>query len=81
MDSRGNPKSLYDFGHDSGKKRPVDISTAAGHDSRYSDNIVENAYVDELDNFFGVLEGAQQPRYSFEKDVETIALIEALEEA
>jgi len=51
------------------------------HDSRYSDNIVENAYVDELANFFAVLKGNEQPRYSFEKDLETIRLIEAIEEA
>lgn len=76
----GNPKSLYDFDHDSGEKRPVDTYTAVEQDSRYSDNIVENAYVDELDNFFGVLAGTQQPRYSFEKDLETIALIETIEE-
>lgn len=50
-------------------------------DPRYSDNIVENAYVDELANFLGVLAGAEQPRYSFEQDKETIRLIEAIENA
>lgn len=33
------------------------------HDARYSDNIVENAYVDEITNFFGVLAGREQPRW------------------
>ena len=49
------------------------------HDSRYSDNIVENAYVDELTNFFAVLQGKQQPRWSFEKDQQVIDLIEKIE--
>lgn len=51
------------------------------HDPRYSDNIVENAYVDELTNFLGVLRGTEQPRYSFEKDLEAIRLMDAIEEA
>ena len=37
--------------------------------------------MDELVNFFAVLKGTEQPRYSFEKDLETIRLIEAIEEA
>ena len=77
----GNPRSLYTFDHDKGEKLPVNTYESFVHDSRYSDNIVENAYVDELANFFAVLKGAEQPRYSFEKDLETIRLIEAIEEA
>ena len=77
----GNPRSLYSFDHDKGEKLPVNTYESFEHDSRYSDNIVENAYVDELANFFAVLKGAEQPRYSFEKDLETIRLIEAIEEA
>ena len=77
----GNPRSLYTFDHDKGEKLPVNTYESFEHDSRYSDNIVENAYADELANFFAVLKGAEQPRYSFEKDLETIRLIEAIEEA
>ena len=77
----GNPKSLYDFDHASGEKKAVNTYASVEHDSRYSDNIVENAYVDELQNFLGVLAGREEARYSFEKDLETIRLIEAIEEA
>lgn len=75
----GNPKALYDFDHASGEKRPVNTYASFEHDSRYSDNIVENAYVDELTNFFAVLQGKQQPRWSFEKDQQVIDLIEKIE--
>lgn len=75
----GNPKALFHFDHDTGEKKPVDTYASFEHDSRYSDNIVENAYVDELTNFFGVLAGREQPRWSFEKDAEVIALIEKIE--
>ena len=77
----GNPKALYRFDAQAGDKVPVDTYASFEHDARYSDNIVENAYVDELANFFGVLNGTQEPRYSFEKDLETIALIERIEQA
>ena len=77
----GNPKALYTFDAASGQKLPVDTYKTFEHDARYSDNVVENAYVDELQNFFGVLAGRETPRYSFAQDLETIGLIEAIEEA
>lgn len=49
------------------------------HDSRYSDNIVENAYVDEMQNFIGVIKGLEQPKYSYEKDLYTIKIMDEIE--
>ena len=59
----------------------MDTYASFEHDSRYSDNIVENAYVDELTNFFGVLQGTETPRWSFEKDLAAIALMDKVEQA
>ena len=73
----GNPKALYEFRD--GDKQPVDTYASFEHDSRYSDNIVENAYVDELTNFFGVLKGEESPKWSFEKDLKAIALMDQIE--
>ena len=75
----GNPKALYAFRD--GEKQFVDTYASFEHDSRYSDNIVENAYVDELANFFGVLKGTEAPRWSFEKDLAAIDLMDAAEQA
>ena len=77
----GNPKALFRYDAETKEKVPVDTYGSFEHDPRYSDNIVENAYVDELSNFLGVLKGAEQPRYSFEKDLAAIALMDAIEEA
>ena len=77
----GNPKALFNYDHDKGVKVPVDTYGTFEHDSRYSDNVVENAYVDELTNFFAVLEGTAKPRWSFEKDQQIIELIEEIEKA
>lgn len=72
----GNPKALYRF--ENGERRAVDTYTDFTHDARYSDNIVENAYVDELTNFFGVLAGRESPRWSFEQDRAAIALMDKI---
>ena len=73
----GNPKALYEF--KDGEKRPVDTYASFEHDSRYSDNIVENAYVDELANFFAVLKGEEAPRWSFEQDRAAIAIMDRVQ--
>ena len=75
----GNPKALYEFRD--GEKQFVDTYATFEHDSRYSDNIVENAYVDELANFFAVLRGEETPRWSFEQDLAAIALMDEVERA
>lgn len=75
----GNPKALYEFRD--GDKHFVDTYGQFEHDPRYSDNIVENAYVDELLNFFAVLRGTAKPRWSFEKDMAAIGLMDAVQHA
>lgn len=75
----GNPRALYKFDAASGEKQPVNTYAAFEHDPRYSDNVVENAYVDELANFFEVLAGRESPRWSFAQDLEVLRLIDAIE--
>ena len=53
----GSPQSLAEYDAARKCKVPVDTYTSVEHDARYSDNIVENAYADELEEFFAVLEG------------------------
>lgn len=77
----GNPKALYRFDSAAAQKQLVDTYTTFEHDTRYSDNIVENAYVDEITNFFAVLKGEAQPRWSFAQDKAALALIDTIEEA
>ncbi len=75
----GNPRGLYTFDHEKGEKVAVNTYETFEHDSRYSDNIVENAYVDELANFFAMVEEGAAPRWSFAKDQQIINLIEKIE--
>lgn len=76
----GNPKALYRYDAATKEKAPVNTYESFEHDARYSDNVVENAYVDEITNFFGVLAGTEKPRYSFEQDKVTLAWMDKIEE-
>lgn len=74
----GNPKALYRYDAASGQKLPVDTYAEVEHDSRYSDNIVENAYVDEIAEFLQVLENGATARYSYAQDQRCIDLMNAI---
>lgn len=75
----GNPKALYRFNGETKEKEFVNTYESFEHDSRYSDNIVENAYVDEMQNFLNVVSGKEQPKYSYEKDLYTISVMNEIE--
>jgi predicted dehydrogenase len=83
----GRPDSLSVFSPESKTLIPIDTYANAQHDSRYSDNIIENAYVDEIQNFFDVLEHRQapfacvpaKPRWSFRQDLEAIKIMDSIE--
>ena len=75
----GNPRELYDFDAASGEKRPVTTYQTVEQDPRYSDNIVENAYVDELAEFLACLRGEKKARYGFAEDLVTLGVIDEIE--
>ncbi len=76
----GSPTSLFKYNEKAKEKLPINTYSNIEHDNRYSDNIVENAYVDEIINFFMVLNGEEQPLWCFEKDKIALNLIEEIEQ-
>lgn len=77
----GNPKGLYKFNNDTKAKDQVNTYVKYEQDPRYSDNIVETAYVDELADFFSMLEKDTTPLWSFEKDRVLIDLFDRIEQS
>ena len=51
----------------------------AEHIEEYSSNIIENAYADEIRNFFVTINESDLPRYSFTQDKEILKLIDEIE--
>lgn len=76
----GRPDNLmiHDFEH----KADITIDTYddIDRDSRYADNIIENAYVDELAAFFDTLAGQDVRRHTFEEDARILNIIDGIEE-
>lgn len=75
----GTPDSLSVYDFEQKRDIPVNTYESVEHDGRYADNIVENAYVDELAAFFEALKGGSPRRHSFERDARLLALIDRIE--
>ena len=71
----GKPNSLRDYDIAGKKDRKVDAYQTVLQDIRYADNIVENAYVDEMTAFFDTLEGRKARRHSFSDDARLLDII------
>ncbi len=77
----GNPQSLAYWDVEKNEKIPVDSYYGkAQQNGEYSDNIVENAYLEEILNFYEVIEGKGTARWSFAEDLPALRLIDAMEE-
>ncbi len=75
----GTPDSLQYFNLEQKAFESVQLYEAVDKHSGYSANIIENAYVDEIQAFIELVEGGKQPVYTFEDDLETLALIDSIE--
>ena len=76
---KGTPDSLSIYDFDSKSDAFIDTYETVNRDSRYADNIIENAYVDELAAFFAVLDGKPARRHSFADDAEILEIIDKIE--
>lgn len=77
---QGTPDSLYEYDVLSKEKKQINTYANVHQDARYSDNIVENAYLDEVVNFFAVLAGKEKPLWSFDEDTTVIKLMDEIED-
>ncbi len=74
----GTPDSIKEY--DSIRKELVSIkpSEQSEHIDGYSAFIIENAYKNEIREFFDVIEGRTEPKYSFEKDINVLKIIDRI---
>lgn len=74
----GIPESLYEFNPLSKKLIPVSLTEQTEHMKEYSSFVVENAYKNEIREFFDVVLNGKTPLYGFEQDQEILNLIDLL---
>lgn len=74
----GTPESLYEFDPLSKKLISVSLMEQTEHMEGYSSFVVENAYKNEIREFFDVVLDGKTPLYGFEQDQEILDLIDLL---
>lgn len=74
----GTPDSIKEFDLQTRKLTKVTLSEMAEHTEGYSDFIVENAYQNEIQEFFNVVINHRKPIYGFEQDKKIIKVIDSL---
>jgi len=75
----GTPKSLEVYDFTNKQMNSVATYDNAIHDERYSSNIVENAYVEELRDFFDTADGKKSADYRAEQNLETLRITDLIE--
>ena len=74
----GTPDSVAIFDDKSKKMVPVTLSEKAEHMEGYSSFVVENAYKNEIQEFFNVVDGTAIARYGLEQDLKVLELIDTI---
>lgn len=75
----GTPTSLMEFDAKNKKMKAVELTSQVEHLDGYSSFVIENAYQNEIKEFFDVVEGNREQQYGFEKDLKVLKLIDQIE--
>ena len=75
----GSFDGLKVFNTTNNKEEAIITYEKAEQLQQYQRSIVEDAYLNEIEHFFDAIIGKRKPLYDFEKDKETLALIEEIE--
>jgi predicted dehydrogenase len=75
----GTPETLYEFEDGNGQLKQVSLNEKAQHQEGYRAFVVENAYKNEIEEFFKTVESSNKPIYGFEQDLKVLQLIDSLE--
>ena len=76
-DGTANGLKTYDI--ENKELIPLELYETVRRDSKYADNIIENAYLEEIQLFFKELEGVPAALHSFEADIDVLKLIDRIE--
>ncbi len=74
----GTPDSLVEFDADKKKVISVQLLEKTEHMDGYSSFVVENAYKNEIKEFFDVVLNGKEPLYGFEQDKKILDLIDRI---
>lgn len=79
LEWEGNPFSLTQWDNETKEMSAINLYIKVEKDDSYSHTIIEDAYLDEIKEFFAYLEQNQKPEYTFEQDYRVIEIINEIE--
>ena len=71
---------LKEYNGENKEEKTITLYNSVDTLEGYSSFVIENAYENELRNFFEVVKGEIQPQYSFSDDLITLEWIDRIEE-
>lgn len=75
----GSPEGLYQLDLKSKENIQINLYKNIDKLNEYNAQVIENAYYNEVVNFFEVLKGSGKPRYTFEEDKIVLSVIDDIE--
>lgn len=75
----GTPESLKSFNLETKEMEQILTYSSVEQNQKYSKNIIENAYADEIKHFLNARQGKEALIYTFEEDQKILALIDEIE--
>lgn len=75
----GTPDSLTEYDFTMKKDRTIELYSNPCRNEIYNATILENAYYDEIVDFFRVITNRTTPRYSLEKDDEVLRVVDYIQ--
>jgi len=77
---RGTPESLFDYDPEKKAMKKVELYSGIQREKGYANNIIENAYEEELKSFLNSIKANKNlGLYSYERDKNVLALIDKIE--
>lgn len=76
----GTPHSLKALDLNKKEMESIETYTEIEKDNRYAENIIENPYLEELKVYIDYINGIDKVKYTFQDDLETLCLIDKIEE-
>lgn len=75
----GSPKGLFNYNFETKQENQILLYNEVDQLNDYSEFIVENAYYNEIVDYFKTINDKSTPRYSFEKDKDVLEIIDIIE--
>ena len=75
----GKPETLFEYDINTHETKKIYLYERINRLNGYDENIIEDAYMSEILNFFSVIEGKETPKHTFAENKSIIELINRIE--